>query len=179
MGRLPGALAFLITALIVLTPLLYLRPSQALSSVGSPTFNTAGMRTSMKSDYEWILSRTLSNGTATLTGTSNNLLSTSLVGRVLAYLQIEIGNASSLAILQKMVNSEHLLLQNPRYITLGTWAIADIPTQLQIHRDVQKFLLRAYGLTLDQTSRSDFVRVTQDVYLNQPTKHEYFDTLAW
>jgi hypothetical protein len=173
-------MVILITVLLVLTPLLYLKPSQALSSVGSPTLNTAGMRDSMKSDYGWVLSRTLPNGTATLAGTPNNLLSTSLVGRVLAYLQMEIGNASSLALLQKMVNSEHLLLQNPRYITLGTWATADIPTQLQIHRDVQKFLLRAYGLTLDQTTRSDFVSVTQDIYLNNPpNKYEYFDTLAW
>jgi hypothetical protein len=174
-----AAPVLLIMLLLVMTPLLYLRPAQAISSVSSPTFNTAGMKTSMNSAYGWAVSRTLPNGTAILTGVSNNLLSTSLVGRVLTYVQTGIGNASSLALLQKMVNSEHLLLQNPRYITIGTWATADIPTQLKVHRDAQKFLLRAYGLTLNQAARSDFIIVTQDMYLNRPHKYEYFDTIAW
>src|SRR3989442_4163707 len=67
-----------------------------------------------------------------------------------------------------MINSEHVLLQNPNYIAFGIWPTQTLLTQLQIHRDVQKFLLRAYGLTLDQTARSDLVSVTQDIYLNRP-----------
>jgi len=165
--------------LLVLTPFLYSRAAQAMSSVSAPTFNETGMKTSMKIVYRWIVGRTLPNGTATLPGTSNNLLSTSLVGRVLTYLQIEIGNATSLALLKTMINSEHLLLLNPRYVTIGTWATVDFPTQLQIHRDAQKFLLRAYGLTSNQTTRSDLEEVTQDIYLNTPAKYEYFDSLAW
>jgi len=137
------------------------------------------MNASMRNAYAWAVSRTLSNGTATLSGTPNNLLSTSLVGRVLTYVQLQIGSKISLALVQKMINAEHILLQNPGYISFGIWPVQDHLTQLRIHRDVQKFLLRAYGLTLDQTARSDLVRVTQDIYLNMPGKFEYFDTLAW
>lgn len=78
-----------------------------------------------------------------------------------------------------MINAEHHLLQNPSYISFGLWPTQDLLGQLQIHRDVQKFLLRAYGLTLNQTARADFVKVTQDIYLNMPGKFEYFDTIAW
>jgi hypothetical protein len=137
------------------------------------------MNASMRNAYAWAVSRTLSNGTATLGGTSNNLLSTSLVGRVLTYIQLEIGDKTSLALIQQMINAEHTLLQNPSYISFGIWPVQDHLTQLQIHRDVQKFLLRAYGLTLDQTARSDLVMVTQDIYLNMPGRFEYYDTLAW
>ena len=78
-----------------------------------------------------------------------------------------------------MINAEHVLLQNPNYIAFGIWPTQTLLTQLQIHRDVQKFLLRAYGLTLDQTARSDLISVTQDIYLNRPSHFEYFDTIAW
>src|SRR6266849_1213550 len=151
----------------------------AVSPTNPPTFDISKMNTSMRSAYAWAVSRTLSNGTATLSGTPNNLLSTSLVGRVLTYVQLQIGSKISLALVQKMINAEHILLQNPGYISFGIWPVQDHLTQLRIHRDVQKFLLRAYGLTLDQTARSDLVRVTQDIYLNMPGKFEYFDTLAW
>ncbi len=133
----------------------------------------------MRSAYEWVLSTSLSNGTAILSGLSNNLLSTSLVGRVLTYVHLEIGNATSLGLIRKMISAEHTLLQNPNYIAFGIWPTLALLTQLQIHRDVQKFLLRAYGLTLDQTARSDLVKVTQDLYLNRPRNFEYFDTIAW
>ena len=156
-------------------------PSSAIaaSTVNPPSFDIAGMNASMRSAYAWVLSKSLSNGTATLSGLSNKLLSTSLVGRVLTYVQLEIGNATSLGLIRKMINSEHVLLQNPNYIAFGIWPTQTLLTQLQIHRDVQKFLLRAYGLTLDQTARSDLVSVTQDIYLNRPGHFEYFDTIAW
>lgn len=179
MRRFLPALATLMAMLLLLTPLLFPKPSQAVPSISPPTFNITGMNNSMKNTYVWAVSRTLSNGTATLTGTSNNLLSTSLVGRVLTYDHLEIGNSTSLALIKKMINAEHILLQNPRYISFGIWPVQDHLTQLRIHRDVQKFLLRAYGLTLNQTARSDFVKVTQDIYLNMPGKFEYFDTIAW
>jgi hypothetical protein len=137
------------------------------------------MDASMKNAYAWAVSRTFANGTATLAGTANNLLATSLVGRVLTYTQLEVGNTTSLALIQKMIGAEDALLQNPNYIAFGLWPIGSLPIQLQIHRDVQKFLLRAYGLTLSPTARSDFVKVTQDIYLNMPGKYEYFDTIAW
>ncbi len=179
MNQLSRSFAALGLTLVVLNPFLSLSPTQAYSTANPPAFNISGMKASMENVYKWAVSRTLSNGTATLSGTSNNLLSTSLVGRVLTYLQLEIGNVSSLKLIQKMVNAEHILLQNPRYLSFGSWPIQDIQTELKVHRDVQKFLLRAYGLTSNQTARSDFVRVTQDIYLNRPTKFEYFDTIAW
>src|SRR5713226_7966765 len=151
----------------------------AVSPTNPPTFNISKMNASMRNAYAWAVSRTLSNGTATLSGTPNNLLSTSLVGRVLTYLHLQIGNKTSLALVQQMINAEHVLLQNTGYISFGIWPVQDHLTQLRIHRDVQKFLLRAYGLTLDQTARSDLVKVTQDIYLNMPGKFEYFDTLTW
>ena len=156
-------------------------PSSAIaaSTVNPPSFNIAGMNASMRSAYAWVLSKSLSNGTAIISGLSNNLLSTSLVGRVLTYVQLEIGNATSLGLIRKMINAEHVLLQNPNYIAFGIWPTQTLLTQLQIHRDVQKFLLRAYGLTLDQTARSDLISVTQDIYLNRPSHFEYFDTIAW
>jgi hypothetical protein len=137
------------------------------------------MNATMNRAYTWAISRILPNGTATLDGTSNNLLSTSLVGRVLTYCQLEIGNAALSGTIQSMINVEHTLLQNPGYISFGIWPTQDHILQLRIHRDVQKFLIRAYGLTSDQTARSDLVRVTQDIYLNMPGKFAYFDTIAW
>ena len=168
-----------VLALVFLAPFLSVNPSSAYSTANPPTINSSGMRASMEAAYGWAVSRVLPNGTATLDGTSNNLLSTSLVGRVLTYEQLEIGNASTLSPIQKMVNAEHVLLQDPRYITFGNWPVQNLQTELSVHRDVQKFLSRAYGLTLNQTARSDFVRVTQDIYLNMPTKYEYFDTISW
>src|SRR5437879_7135187 len=156
-------------------------PSSAIaaSTVNPPSFNIAGMNASMRSAYAWVLSKSLSNGTAILSGLSNNLLSTSLVGRVLTYVHLEIGNATSLGLIRKMISAEHVLLQNPNYIAFGIWPTQALLTQLQIHRDVEKFLLRAYALTLDQIARSDLVRVAQDIYLNRPLNFEYFDTIAW
>ena len=71
-------------------------PSSAIaaSTVNPPSFNIAGMNASMRSAYAWVLSKSLSNGTAIISGLSNNLLSTSLVGRVLTYVHLEIGNAT-------------------------------------------------------------------------------------
>src|SRR5256712_1491577 len=156
-------------------------PSSAIaaSTVNPPSFNIAGMNASMRSAYAWVLSKSLSNGTAIISGLSNNHLSTSLVGRVLTYVQLEIGNATSLGLIRKMINAENVLLQNPNYIAFGIWPTQTLLTQLQIHRDVQKFLLRAYGLTLDQTARSDLISVTQDIYLKRPSHFEYCDTIAW
>ncbi len=186
MGRFRLALVTLTTALLVWTSLPFpgvdsLVPFsvQAFSTTSAPTFNTAGMNATMNRAYVWAISRILSNGTATLSGISNNLLSTSLVGRVLTYCQLEIGSTALLGIIQKILNTEHTLLQNPSYISFGIWPTQDQLLQLQIHRDVQKFLIKAYGLTSDQTARSDLVRVTQDIYLNMPSKFAYFDTIAW
>jgi hypothetical protein len=92
---------------------------------------------------------------------------------------LEVGNSTTLALIQKMIAAEDGLLKDPKYISYGVWPVQSLSTQLLIHRDAQKFLLRSYGLTLSQTARSDFVNVTQDIYLNMPGKYEYFDTIAW
>jgi len=179
-------LVVLVTTLLLWTSISAFQPKLtipssaiAASTVNPPSFNIAAMNASMRSTYDWILSKSLSNGTAILSGLSNNLLSTSLVGRVLTYVHLEIGNATSLGLIRKMISAEHVLLQNPNYIAFGIWPTQALLTQLQIHRDVEKFLLRAYALTLDQTARSDLVRVAQDIYLNRPLNFEYFDTIAW
>ena len=147
--------------------------------INPPTFNVAGINASMRRVFAWLMSRILPNGTATLQTTSNNLWSTSLVGRVLTYLQLEMGNATTRALIQNMTSAEHLLLQNPSYVMTGVWPAANFTSQLRVHLDAQKFLSRAYGITLDQTARSDMISTTQNLQLNAPNRDGYFDTIAW
>ncbi len=153
--------------------------SAAASPIDPPTFNTAAFNASMRQVLAWAESRVLPNGTATLQGTSNNLWATSLVGRTMTYLQLEIGNTTTRTIIQNMTKAEHILLQNPSFISYGIWSPANLNTQFQVHLDAQKFLSRAYGLTLDPTARSDMINVTQNMHLNLPARSDYFDTVAW
>ena len=153
--------------------------SAAASPINPPTFNTAAFNASMRQVLAWAESRVLPNGTATLQGTSNNLWATSLVGRTMTYLQLEIGNTTTRTIIQNMTKAEHILLQNPSFISYGIWSPANLNTQFQVHLDAQKFLSRAYGLTLDPTARSDLINVTQNMHLNLPARSDYFDTVAW
>lgn len=153
--------------------------SPAASPINPPTFNTAAFNASMRQVLTWAESRVLPNGTATLQGTSNNLWATSLVGRTMTYLQLEIGNTTTRTIVQNMTKAEHILLQNPSFISYGIWSPANLNTQFQVHLDAQKFLSRAYGLTLDPTARSDMINVTQNMHLNLPARSDYFDTVAW
>ncbi len=155
------------------------QPSAAASPINPPTFNTAAFNASMRQVLAWAESRVLPNGTATLQGTPNNLWATSLVGRTMTYLQLEIGNATTRTIIQNMTKAEHILLQNPSFISYGIWSPANLNTQFQVHLDAQKFLSRAYGLTLDPTARSDMINVTQNMHLNLPARSDYFDTVAW
>lgn len=133
----------------------------------------------MRQVLTWAMSRILANGTATLQGTTNNLWSTSLVGRVMTYVHLEMGNSTTETIIQNMTRAEHILLQNPSDISYGVWSPTSLNYQLQVHLDAQKFLSRSYGLTLDQVARSDMINITQNIHLNSPTKTDYFDTLAW
>src|SRR5438552_17267786 len=133
----------------------------------------------MRQVLAWSESRVLPNGTATLQGTSNNLLATSLVGRTVTYLQLEIGNTTTRTIIQNMTKAEHILLQNPFLYNYGIWSPANLNAQFQVHLDAQKFLSRAYGLTLDPTARSDLINVTRNMHLNLPSRSDYFDTVAW
>src|SRR3989441_6434702 len=153
--------------------------SAAAIPINSPTLNTDAINASMRQVLTWAESRVLLNGTATLQGTSNNLWATSLVGRTMTYLQLEIGNLTTRTIIQNMTKAEHILLQNPSFINYGIWSPANLSTQFQVHLDAQKFLSRAYGLTLDQTARSDLINVTQNMHLNLPPRSDYFDTVAW
>jgi hypothetical protein len=153
--------------------------SAAASPINSPSFNTVAFNASMRQVLTWAESRVLPNGTATLQGTSNNLWATSLVGRTLTYLQLEIGNSTTRTIIQNMTYAEHILLQNPSFISYGIWSPANLNTQFQVHLDAQKFLSRTYGLTLDPTARSDMINVTQNMHLNLPLRSDYFDTVAW
>src|SRR5260370_1500116 len=97
----------------------------------------------------------------------------------MTYLQLEIGNSTTRTIIQNMTKAEHILLQNPSLISYGIWSPANLNTQFQVHLDVQKFLSRTYGLTLDPTARSDLINVTQNMHLNLPLRSDYFDTVAW
>jgi len=153
--------------------------SAAASPINPPTFNTAAFNASMRQVLAWAESRVLPNGTATLQGTPNNLWATSLVGRTMTYLQLEIGNTTTRTTIQNMTKAEHILLQNPSFISYGIWSPANLNTQFQVHLDAQKFLSRAYGLTLDPTARSDMINVTQNMHLNLPARSDYFDTVAW
>ena len=153
--------------------------SAAASAINPPTFNTAAFNASMRQVLAWAESRVLPNGTATLQGTPNNLWATSLVGRTMTYLQLEIGNTTTRTTIQNMTKAEHILLQNPSFISYGIWSPANLNTQFQVHLDAQKFLSRAYGLTLDPTARSDMINVTQNMHLNLPARSDYFDTVAW
>jgi len=153
--------------------------SAAASPIDPPTFNTAAFNASMRQVLAWAESRVLPNGTATLQGTPNNLWATSLVGRTMTYLQLEIGNTTTRTTIQNMTKAEHILLQNPSFISYGIWSPANLNTQFQVHLDAQKFLSRAYGLTLDPTARSDMINVTQNMHLNLPARSDYFDTVAW
>jgi len=153
--------------------------SAAASPINPPTLNTAAINASMRQVLTWAESRVLPNGTATLQGTSNNLWATSLVGRTMTYLQLEIGNSTTRTIIQNMTQAEHILLQNPSFINYGIWSPANLNTQFQVHLDAQKFLSRSYGLTLDPTARSDLINVTQNMHLNLPLRSDYFDTVAW
>ena len=153
--------------------------SAAASPVNPPTLNTAAINASMRQVLTWAESRVLPNGTATLQGTSNNLWATSLVGRTMTYLQLEIGNTTTQTIIQNMTRAEHILLQNPSFISYGIWSPANLNSEFQLHLDAQKFLSRSYGLTLDPTARSDMINVTQNMHLNLPSRSDYFDTVAW
>jgi hypothetical protein len=153
--------------------------SVAASPINPPTFNSAAINASMREVLAWAESRVLPNGTATLQGTSNNLWATSLVGRTMTYLQLEIGNTTTSTIIQNMTKAEHILLQNPSFINYGIWPPANLNQQFQVHLDAQKFLSRTYGLTLDPTARSDMINVTQNMHLNLPSRSDYFDTVAW
>src|SRR5437588_8749817 len=153
--------------------------SPAASPINPPTLNTAALNASMRQVLTWAESRVLPNGTATLQGTSNNLWATSLVGRTMTYLQLEIGNSTTRTIIQNMTRAEHILLQNPSFIRYGIWSPANLNAQFQVNLDAQKFLSRTYGLTLDSTARSDLINVTQNMHLNLPLRSDYFDTVAW
>jgi len=153
--------------------------SAAVSPINPPTLNTAALNASMRQVLTWAESRVLPNGTATLQGTSNNLWATSLVGRTMTYLQLEIGNSTTRTIIRNMTKAEHILLQNPSFISYGIWSPANLNLQFQVNLDAQKFLSRAYGLTLDPTARSDMINVTQNMHLNLPSRSDYFDTVAW
>src|SRR5690349_19680973 len=144
------------------------QPSVAASPVNPPTLNTAAINASMRKVLTWAESRVLPNGTATLQGTSNNLWATSLVGRTVTYLQLEIGNSTTATIIQNMTRAEHILLQNPSFISYGIWSPSNLNSEFQLHLDAQKFLSRSYGLTLDPTARSDMINVTQNMHLNLP-----------
>src|SRR6267143_1116307 len=157
----------------------WLQSSAATVPVNPPTLNTAAINASMRQVLTWAESRVLPNGTATLQGTSNNLWATSLVGRTLTYIQLEIGNLTTRTIIQNMTKAGHILLQNPSFISYGIWSPANLNTQFQVHLDAQKFLSRTYGLTLDPTARSDLINVTQNMHLNLPLRSDYFDTVAW
>ncbi|HEX4920142.1 MAG TPA: hypothetical protein VFV92_05320, partial [Candidatus Bathyarchaeia archaeon] len=159
------------------TPLVHF--SSAASPINSPGFNVAAVNASMRQVLAWAMSRILPNGTATLQGTSNNLWSTSLVGRTMTYLQLVIGNSTTRTIIQNMTGAEHILLQNPSDISYGIWSPANLNREFQVHLDAQKFLSRAYGLTLDPTARSDMLNVTENMHLNMPARSDYFDTVAW
>lgn len=97
----------------------------------------------------------------------------------MTYLQLEMGNSTTRTIIQNMTRAEHILLQNPSFVSYGVWPPASLAYQLQIHLDAQKFLSRSYGLTLDQSARADMINITQNIHLNIPTKNDYFDSLAW
>ena len=153
--------------------------SAAANPISPPTLNTAAFNASMRQVLAWAESRVLPNGTATLQGTSNNLRATSLVGRTMTYLQLEIGNATTRTTVQNMTKAEHILLQNPSFISYGIWSPANLNTQFEVHLDAQKFLSRSYGLTLDPTARLDMINVTQNMDLNVPLRSDYFDTVAW
>src|SRR3989442_3046163 len=153
--------------------------SAAANPINPPTLNTVAINASMREVLAWAVSRVLPNGTATLQGTSNNLWATSLVGRTMTYLQLEIGDSTTRTIIQNMTKAEHILLQNPFFINYGIWSPANLNTQFQVHLDAQKFLSRTYGLTLDPIARSDLINVTQNMHLNLPSRSDYFDTFAW
>jgi len=157
----------------------WFQSSAAASPISPPTLNTDAINASMRQVLTWAESRVLPNGTATLQGTSNNLWATSLVGRTMTYLQLEIGNSTTRTIIQNMTKAEHILLQNPSFINYGIWSPANLIAQFQVHLDAQKFLSRTYGLTLDPTARSDLINVTQNMHLNLPSRRDYFDTVAW
>lgn len=185
-ARAPALGIFWITVLVMsimptatTTPPTFPSLASTAPAINPPTFNVASINASMGQVLSWAVARILPNGTATLQGTSNNLWSTSLVGRVMTYLDLEIGNATTKTIIQNMTRAEHLLLQNPSYISYGVWAPASANYQLQVHLDAQKFLSRSYGLTLDLTARSDMINITQNIHLNAPTKIDYFDSVAW
>src|SRR5260370_17428201 len=91
--------------------------SVAASPISPPTLNTVAINASMRQVLTWAESRVLANGTATLQGTSNNLLATSLVGRTMTYLQLVIGNSTTRTVIHNMTNAEHILLQNPPFLT--------------------------------------------------------------
>ena len=153
--------------------------SAAASPINPPIINTAAINASMRQVLTWAEARVLPNGTATLQGTLNNLWATSLVGRTMTYLQLEIGNTTTRTIIQNMTKAEHILLQNPSFISYGIWSPVNLNAQFQVHLDAQKFLSRTYGLTLDPTARSDLINVTQNIHLNLPSRSDYFDTIAW
>src|SRR5436189_6208597 len=107
--------------------------SAAASPINPPTFNTAAFNASMRQVLAWAEPRVLPNGTATLQGTSNNLWATSLVGRTMTYLQLEIGNTKTRTIVQNINTAENVLLQNPAFISYGIWSPAHLNPQSHVH----------------------------------------------
>src|SRR6266700_1375489 len=79
-----------------------IQSSAAASPINPPTFNTAAFNASMRQVLTWAESRVLPTGTATLQDTSNNLWATSLVGRTMTYLQLEIVNTTTRTTIQNM-----------------------------------------------------------------------------
>src|SRR5207245_9947743 len=88
----------------------WFQSSAAASPISPPTLNTDAINASMRQVLTWAESRVLPNGTATLQGTSNNLWATSLVGRTMTYLQIEIGKQTNGTILQNITQENILLI---------------------------------------------------------------------
>src|SRR3989475_2796301 len=157
----------------------WFQSSVAAIPINSPDLNTDAINALMRQVLTWAESRVLLNGTATLQGTSNNLWATSLVGRTMTYLQLEIGDTTTRTIIQNMTKAEHILLQNPSFINYGIWSPANLIAQFQVHLDAQKFLSRTYGLTLDPTARSDLINVTQNMHLNLPSRRDYTEQATW
>src|SRR5438445_280454 len=180
MARMPVFL--LIGIILSSTPLVSnifpsFQSSAATSPINPPTLNTAGFNASMRQVLTWAESKVLPNGTATLQGTSNRLWATSLVGRTMTYLQLEIGNSTTRTLIQNMTKAEHILLQNPSFINYGIWSPANLNTQFQVHLDAQKFLSRTYGLTVNPFNSflvEDFARdLDSIVYLHDNLTYAY------
>src|SRR3989442_3904073 len=116
----------------------WFQSSAAAIPMNPPTLSTVAINASMRQVLAWAESRVLPNGTATLQGTSNNLWATSLVGRTMTYLQLEIGNSTTRTIIQNMTKAEHILLQNPSFLNYGIWSPANLNAQFKVHLAAHK-----------------------------------------